>query len=144
MGTGVLVTLQTGLLTAIWTLVDLAIYIALVSWSPLVFNLCSRVCFVRPMACKWHLLERLLKLMLHRHLVFNQSLAKFYTISFMSTLVARPRDHPYTDFTVVNGPQLEGRVRHIPLRGSQCQTFLQKSTANWQFRTAAITLNIEM
>ncbi|OJA18212.1 hypothetical protein AZE42_06175 [Rhizopogon vesiculosus] len=43
------------------------------------------------------------------HLVFNQSLAKFYTISLMSTLVARPRDYPYTDFTVVNGPQQSER-----------------------------------
>ncbi|KAJ8594688.1 hypothetical protein M405DRAFT_808626 [Rhizopogon salebrosus TDB-379] len=76
------VTLQTGLLTAIWTLIDLAVYIALTDGL---------------------------------HLVFNQSLAKFYTISFMSTLVARPRDHPYTDFTVVNGPQLERRDGHNPL-----------------------------
>ncbi|OAX42718.1 hypothetical protein K503DRAFT_733128 [Rhizopogon vinicolor AM-OR11-026] len=81
------VTLQTGLLTAIWTLIDLAIYIALTDGM---------------------------------HLVFNQSLAKFYTISLMSTLVARPRDYPYTDFTVVNGPQQpERRVRHIMSLGSQ-------------------------
>jgi hypothetical protein len=43
---GILVTLQTGLLTAIWTLVDLAIYIALVSWLLLVkLKICSRFGF---------------------------------------------------------------------------------------------------
>ncbi|KAG2146097.1 uncharacterized protein EDB93DRAFT_1149660 [Suillus bovinus] len=76
------VTLQTGLLTAIWTLVDLAIYIALTDGM---------------------------------HLVFNESLAQFYTISLMSTLITRPRDHVYTDFTVVNGDQTERRVAQAPL-----------------------------
>ncbi|KAG1729852.1 uncharacterized protein EDB91DRAFT_1158837 [Suillus paluster] len=76
------VTLQTGLLTAIWTLIVLAVYIALTNGM---------------------------------HLVFNQSLAQFHTISLMSTLVARPRDNPYTDFTVVNGEQSERRDDHFPL-----------------------------
>lgn len=76
------VTLQTGLLTAIWTLVDLAIYIALTDGM---------------------------------HLVFNETLAQLYTISLMSTLITRPRDHAYTDFTVVNGEQTERRDAQIPL-----------------------------
>lgn len=74
------VTLQTGLLTAIWTLVDLAIYIALTDGM---------------------------------HLVFNETLAQLYTISLMSTLITRPRDHAYTDFTVVNGEQTERRLTRI-------------------------------
>lgn len=80
------VTLQTGLLTAIWTLIDLAVYVALTDGM---------------------------------HLVFNESLAQFYTISVMSTLIARPRDHAYTDFTVVNGDQTERRIAQIPLECSR-------------------------
>lgn len=76
------VILQTGLLTAVWALVDLAVYIALTDGL---------------------------------HLIFNQSLAQFYTISLMSTLITRPRDHAYTDFTVVNGEQSERRDAQIPL-----------------------------
>lgn len=76
------VVLQTGLLTAIWALVDLAVYVALTDGM---------------------------------HLVFNQSLAQFYTISLMSTLISRPRDNAYTDFTVVNGEQPERRDAQIPL-----------------------------
>ncbi|KAG1750287.1 hypothetical protein EDB19DRAFT_1871779 [Suillus lakei] len=76
------VTLQTGLLTAIWTLVDLAVYIALTDGM---------------------------------HLVFNETLAQFYTISLMSTLITRPRDNAYTDFTIVNGEQPERRDAQIPL-----------------------------
>jgi hypothetical protein len=33
----------------------------------------------------------------------------------MSTLITRPRDHAYTDFTVVNGEQSERRDAQIPL-----------------------------
>ncbi|KAG1870743.1 hypothetical protein DFJ58DRAFT_23271 [Suillus subalutaceus] len=76
------VVLQTGLLTAIWALVDLAVYVALTDGM---------------------------------HLVFNQSLAQFYTISLMSTLITRPRDRAYADFTVVNGEQPERTDAQIPL-----------------------------
>ncbi|KAG0702835.1 hypothetical protein DFH29DRAFT_485354 [Suillus ampliporus] len=105
------VTLQTGLLTAIWTLVDLAVYIALTDGM---------------------------------HLIFNQSLAQFYTISLMSTLIARPRDNSYTDFTVVNGEQSERRVRHILSLGLRCPSFFQRSTANQEIRMIVFPLNIEM
>lgn len=76
------VILQTGLLTTIWALVDLAVYIVLTDGM---------------------------------HLVFNESLAQFYTISLMSTLITRPRDHPYTDFTVVNGDRNRQRDTQTPL-----------------------------
>lgn len=101
----VTVTIQTGLITSVFAVVDLIVYLADVSCASLLFIISSKH-LNSQLEREWTCLRELLNSQknLHSHLIFNFLLCKLYSNSLMSNLNSRKG---WEEFVDLESPNVE-------------------------------------